>query len=108
MDAKKSRMEVSVSAIRIQGGCLDGIPFPAEQLRWLTKTTHIYAMSNKSRTLPNDIARCNGISYNEDDGQHWREGCETCMRRTAPRPKRVLFIDPPPIITFECEYLIEP
>jgi hypothetical protein len=31
MDAKKSRMEVSVSAIRIQAGCLDGIPFPAER-----------------------------------------------------------------------------
>jgi hypothetical protein len=69
---------------------------------------HIYAMIDKSHTLPNDIARCNGISYNEDDGQHWREGCETCMRRTAPRPKRVLFIGPPPIIAFECEYLIEP
>lgn len=53
--------------------------------------------------LPNDIARCDGY-YAEG----WREGCETCLRRTAPRPERVLMISPPPIITFECEHMIEP
>lgn len=55
-------------------------------------------------TLPNDIARCDG---SQEDGE-WREGCENCLRRTAPRPERVIMIEPPPIIIFECEYLIEP
>lgn len=55
--------------------------------------------------LPADIARCNGVG---DDAQGWREGCETCLRRTAPRPERVVMIDPPDLIAFECEYLIEP
>ena len=60
-------------------------------------------------TLPNDIARCNGISSIDDDGiVYWREGCETCLRRTAPRPEVVSMMLPPPIIAFECEYLIEP
>jgi hypothetical protein len=54
-------------------------------------------------TLPNDITRCDGY-YAEG----WREGCENCLRRTAPRPEQVLMISPPPIIAFECEYLIEP
>jgi len=56
-------------------------------------------------TLANDIARCNG-SGNDTEG--WREGCETCLRRTAPRPEVYSMIMPPQIITFECEYLIEP
>jgi len=57
-------------------------------------------------TLPNDIARCDG----EGDASlaEWREGCETCLRRTAPRPEHVWMIAPPPIIAFECEFLIEP
>jgi hypothetical protein len=62
----------------------------------------------KPNTLPNDIARCNGVGYDEADGWDWREGCETCLRRTAPRPEIVSFISPLPIIAFECEYLIEP
>lgn len=53
--------------------------------------------------LPNDIARCDGYY---DEG--WREGCETCLRRTAPRLEIAVMIAPPPIIAFECENLIEP
>lgn len=56
-------------------------------------------------TLPNDIARCGGVGSDEEG---WREGCDTCLRRTAPRPDIVVMIEPPPIIAFECEYLIEP
>jgi hypothetical protein len=56
-------------------------------------------------TLPNDIARCNGDG---SDAEGWREGCERCLRRTAPRPEHPIIIAPPPIIAFECEYLIEP
>ena len=56
-------------------------------------------------TLPNDIARCDG-DWRDDGG--WREGCETCLRRTAPRPDNFAMITPPPIIVFECEYLIDP
>ena len=56
-------------------------------------------------TLANDIARCNG-SGNDTEG--WRDGCETCLRRVAPRPEICSMIMPPLIVTFECEYLIEP
>jgi len=55
--------------------------------------------------IANDIARCNGVG---SDVEGWREGCETCLRRTTPRPENVWMIDPPIIIAFECEYLIEP
>lgn len=34
-------------------------------------------------TLSNDIARCPGVG---DDTEGWREGCDDCLRRTAPRP----------------------
>jgi hypothetical protein len=57
-------------------------------------------------TLPNDIARCEGVGSIED-GVYWREGCEHCLRRTAPRPDRVVMMSPPLIIALECEYLIE-
>jgi len=60
------------------------------------------------KSLPNDVARCDGSGYQESDGWDWREGCETCLRRTAPRGDRVQMIAPPAIIAFECEYLIEP
>ena len=56
-------------------------------------------------TLPNDIDRCNGYG---SDAEGWREGCDICLRRTAPRPEIVVMIAPPPIIAFECEHLIEP
>jgi hypothetical protein len=59
--------------------------------------------------LPNDIARCDGTYDGIGDGDGMlglREGCETCLRRIAPRGERVLMISPPPIIAFECEYLI--
>ena len=56
----------------------------------------------KPVTLPNDVARCDGY-YAEG----WRVGCETCLRRTAPRPGNVWMIAPPAIVVFECEYLIE-
>lgn len=56
--------------------------------------------------LPNDVARCPGY---QADGE-WREGCEDCLRRTAPpgNPDRVLMMRPPGIIAFECEYRIAP
>ena len=56
-------------------------------------------------TLPNDIARCAGVG-NDEEG--WREGCEDCMRRTSPPAEMQWWIEPPPIIVFECEYRIEP
>ena len=59
-------------------------------------------------TLLNDIARCNGDWVEDGADSGWREGCETCLRRTAPKPEYYSLIDPPPIIAFECEYLIEP
>jgi hypothetical protein len=65
-------------------------------------------MNDERQTLPNDIARCEGWSYVEDGEIHWREGCETCLRRTAPRMIYYPTMHPPAIIAFECEYLIEP
>lgn len=59
-------------------------------------------------TIPNDTARCNGVHSIEDGVMHWREGCETCLRRTAPSPEPCWMMPPPTIIAFECEYLIEP
>ena len=60
-------------------------------------------------SLLDDIARCDGVGYYDidDDETYWRENCETCLRRTAPRPERCQMIEPPLIIAFECEYLIE-
>jgi hypothetical protein len=59
-------------------------------------------------TLHSDIARCDGIGSEEDGEWHWREGCDDCLRRTAPRSGVHSFIAPPPIIAFWCEYHIEP
>ena len=55
--------------------------------------------------LSADIARCIGVG---GDDMGWREGCEHCLRRTSPpaRPYQV-YLEPPPIIVFECEYLLE-
>jgi len=57
-------------------------------------------------TLPADIARCPGAG---SDAEGWREGCEHCLRRTSPPADqdRVLWMQPPAVIVFECEYLIE-
>jgi hypothetical protein len=57
-------------------------------------------------TLPADIARCIGDGSFEHGEQHWREGCDDCLRRTAPGGRRKM--EPPPIIAFECEYRIGP
>ena len=59
-------------------------------------------------SLAQDITRCDGAGSVEDGVQYWREGCETCLRRTAPRSGIVSMMSPPAIIAFECEYLIEP
>jgi hypothetical protein len=58
--------------------------------------------------LPNDVARCNGEWVEDGADSGWREGCETCLRRTAPRPEYYSLIAPPEILAFECESLIEP
>lgn len=55
-------------------------------------------------SLPYDVARCNGVRI---DGE-WREGCEDCLRRTAPRPSTFYAdMQPPAIVVFECEARIE-
>ena len=57
-------------------------------------------------SLPNDIARCAGVGSDEEG---WREGCEECLRRTDPGTgDQVNYMEPPLIIAFWCEYLIEP
>lgn len=58
--------------------------------------------------LPDDVARCDGVSSVEEGVIHWREGCEDCLRRTANRPKHVVIIAPEPTIVFECVYRLEP
>ena len=54
--------------------------------------------------IHDDIARCEGSG--NDEG--WREGCETCMRRTSARNEWSSWMAPPMVIVGECEYLIEP
>lgn len=54
----------------------------------------------KRRTLGNDIARCDGVG---SDAEGWREGCEDCLRRTAPRHGGYIMTSPPPIIALWCE-----
>lgn len=61
----------------------------------------------KKMPLADDIARCDGVSSTEGGMRYWREGCENCLRRTAPRSANVPMIAPPAIIVFECEFLIE-
>lgn len=56
--------------------------------------------------LPNDYARCAGVSYDDDGKRTWREGCEDCLRRIAPRQGVGPIIAPPAIIAFECEHRI--
>jgi hypothetical protein len=58
-------------------------------------------------TLPIDVSRCSGVG---DDVEGWREGCETCQRRTD-RPayaQTVRWMTPEPVIAFECPWMIEP
>ncbi len=63
--------------------------------------------SEDEMTLPTDVARCPGVG---SDAEGWREGCETCLRRTSPPadPERVWMMSPPALVAFWCEYLIEP
>jgi hypothetical protein len=65
------------------------------------------AKNHTMKTLPDDYDRCDGFSYIEDGKLNWREGCENCLRRIAPRPDPCWMMSPPPIIAFECEFLIE-
>lgn len=56
------------------------------------------------RGLPFDVARCPGEGSAEDG---WRDGCDVCFRRLSPGDhKRQVTMQPPEIITFECEFLI--
>lgn len=57
-------------------------------------------------SLPYDVARCDG-SGSDDEG--WREGCDMCLRRLdrpADTEARLVWMEPPLIVAFECEYLI--
>ncbi len=61
--------------------------------------------------LPDGDARCNGHG---SDAEGWRDGCQTCLRRTAPRPQIYSVTSPPAVIAnrmnrqVECPLLIEP
>jgi hypothetical protein len=59
-------------------------------------------------SLPPPIAYCYcpGVFTFEDGEQHWREGCDDCLRRAY--PSSWCPIDPPAIIVFECERRIAP
>lgn len=59
------------------------------------------------KTLPPHYARCEGVFFIEDGEIDYREGCKNCLRRIAPHPYCEIWMEPPPIIAFECEYLIE-
>jgi hypothetical protein len=79
---------------------------PTPLLRgWLDPWTEAPSWPGFS-TLPAHIRRCPGHGSFEDGQQHWREGCEDCLRRSATVERD--WMDPPPIIAFECEYRIGP
>jgi hypothetical protein len=59
-------------------------------------------------TLPNDVARCLGVGSEKDGEMYWREGCDTCQRRTSPAGPTTPWMEPPLIIAFWCVGLIEP
>ena len=53
--------------------------------------------------LPNDIARCPGVEYNDE----WLEVCEDCLRRVSTSlGEYVPYRHPPELIVFECEFRI--
>jgi hypothetical protein len=52
-------------------------------------------------TLPHDYARCRGFGKGPED---WLDECHTCQRRTAAGGE--MFMKPPSIITFVCEFFI--
>lgn len=59
-------------------------------------------------TKTHNMARCPGVG---SDTEGWRDGCDVCLRRTDLRDAPAALLDaikPPPIITFECAFLIEP
>lgn len=62
------------------------------------------------QNVPNNSARCLGSGSYEDGKWHWREGCDDCQRRYgwAGDGWAGDWIEPPPIIAFECEYRIGP
>lgn len=62
-------------------------------------------------SLPADVARCNGVGFEDEGGGGWiwREGCDDCQRRTdRSRPMQSWGVEPPRVIVFECEYRIPP
>lgn len=59
----------------------------------------------KSEDQWGNLGRCKGVGFLEDGKMEWREGCESCLRRTL--PDNGTFIEPPSIIVFFCPYLIE-
>ena len=67
-----------------------------------TPTTH----NRSPQGVPNNSARCLGSRSYEDGEWHWREGCDDCQRRIVRAGEG--WIEPPPIIAFECEYRIGP
>lgn len=58
-----------------------------------------YQTGDHNMTILNDTARCRGGGWDE---------CTDCQRRTAPRHEMTWYIAPPSIVTFVCEYYIEP
>lgn len=56
--------------------------------------------------LPADVARCPGIG---SDAEGWHDECQDCRRRTCrPGYERQVWMSPPPLVVFFCEFLIEP
>jgi hypothetical protein len=60
-------------------------------------------------TLPANADRCAGMWVVDSLGGEWREGCEDCLRRTTPPPESgATWMEPPLIVAFWCEGLIQP
>ena len=54
-------------------------------------------------TILRDVARCPGVG---NDSYGWPE-CERCLRRVTGAEPDMVMMDPPAVVAFECEFLIE-
>ena len=84
---------------------IDSADYPPARIARPVRNEMTNEVERHVRRLPNDVARCAG-SGNDEEG--WREGCDVCLRRlSVATGERVVRMLPPPIIVFECEYLID-
>jgi hypothetical protein len=59
--------------------------------------------------LPNDVARCAGLTYDAAETQEWHQ-CRNCLRKLAPANGNwglVPWTAPPELVNYKCPLFIE-